>query len=303
MSKFEKCKDCSLFREEGDWKAAIECYPCRGSGIKRKGQLPLCNGCGGSLIPPHEECQYGLVDAVVTGGYGSTHLLDDSAYRFSLCEGCLRKTFDSFVISPDIHWMDLDAREDCIPYSEDKAMHLQELWQRGGGPSEKFHAGICNATEGCREEAKWRVFSHAFMTHEAVCDSHKESNDTFVAADLVKCMPIASKDRSREENEYIANAWLMANVSRSLTFFPYIGEVLVDVLPVSLYKEHMNEPNYSTDHWEDDLISAMWCTDDEIDVRRFKNILGRLDLDGGFLLFGKTKDLKPFCEDTDILAK
>lgn len=59
----------------------------------------LCNKCG-------ESCKsemgsfYGLIEAVVTGGYESSHLGDCTVYKFSLCEGCLQSIFDTFKHDP-----------------------------------------------------------------------------------------------------------------------------------------------------------------------------------------------------------
>lgn len=61
----------------------------------------LCNLCGETLSPDkdHEIAKteyYGLVEAVVTGGYFSTHLEDGGVYTFSLCESCLSDLFNKF---------------------------------------------------------------------------------------------------------------------------------------------------------------------------------------------------------------
>lgn len=72
----------------------------------------LCNKCGGTCMVreekslpedhPHRRIFYGLLEKELWGGYESTHLDDLTAYRFSLCEGCLRKMFDSFKIPVEV---------------------------------------------------------------------------------------------------------------------------------------------------------------------------------------------------------
>lgn len=81
------------------------------SAIKKDGDI-ICNACGKSLYeklwsgPPPKEAEYeacGLVEKVVCGGYSSPDngLMDCTSYRFSLCENCLKKMFDTFKIPPE----------------------------------------------------------------------------------------------------------------------------------------------------------------------------------------------------------
>jgi len=58
----------------------------------------VCNRCKGPCLVDGQ--MYGL-SAVVSGGYGSTHLEDMVTYRFELCEECLSKLFAGFKIPPD----------------------------------------------------------------------------------------------------------------------------------------------------------------------------------------------------------
>lgn len=56
----------------------------------------ICNKCGNSCFG---EMNYnGLIEAEVSGGYDSTHLLDGESYQFSICESCLDEIFNSFKI-------------------------------------------------------------------------------------------------------------------------------------------------------------------------------------------------------------
>lgn len=61
----------------------------------------FCNKCGlscRSAIPMDEF--NGLIEAIVTGGYGSTHLEDGGVYKFTLCERCLVDLFKEFKTNP-----------------------------------------------------------------------------------------------------------------------------------------------------------------------------------------------------------
>ena len=56
----------------------------------------FCNKCGFSCKDPYGQfC--GLIEAEVSGGYGSTHLGDGDVYIFSLCERCLIEMFPTFM--------------------------------------------------------------------------------------------------------------------------------------------------------------------------------------------------------------
>ena len=63
----------------------------------------LCNKCGKSCIVKQyvENQNYGLLNAQVFGGYFSPSLEDDTEYKFSMCEPCLKILFESFVINPE----------------------------------------------------------------------------------------------------------------------------------------------------------------------------------------------------------
>ncbi len=66
----------------------------------------LCNQCGESChleTNPHEskESFYGLINATARGHYSSPILADCTAYKFDLCEKCLKELFDSFKLSVD----------------------------------------------------------------------------------------------------------------------------------------------------------------------------------------------------------
>lgn len=73
----------------------------------------LCNSCGESCLNDIGDFN-GLIDAIITCGYGSL-IEDDTKYTFSICESCLKKMFDTFKIGPsktDLHDYDYDI-EPC----------------------------------------------------------------------------------------------------------------------------------------------------------------------------------------------
>jgi len=61
----------------------------------------LCNGCGISLKSDNDDF-YGLPTVTVSGGYNSTHLVDNAKYEFALCEKCLKELFAKFKFQPTI---------------------------------------------------------------------------------------------------------------------------------------------------------------------------------------------------------
>ena len=85
----------------------------------------LCNMCGESCLAsehkalpdehPNRREFYGLIEKEISGGYSSTHLGDMTSYRFSLCEGCLRKVFDSFKIPVEVK---TEYTPDYVPETE-----------------------------------------------------------------------------------------------------------------------------------------------------------------------------------------
>lgn len=66
----------------------------------------VCNLCGQTCLSPYgrdlngkDVCQeYGMLNTIVQGGFCSPALQDCTAYRFDLCEHCLKKLFDSFAV-------------------------------------------------------------------------------------------------------------------------------------------------------------------------------------------------------------
>lgn len=66
-------------------------------------KIPVkCNKCGGSCLIKEAKQNYGLINALVHGGYHSLYLEDCSTYKFSMCEKCLHDLFDSFKIKAQV---------------------------------------------------------------------------------------------------------------------------------------------------------------------------------------------------------
>lgn len=65
----------------------------------------LCNKCGESCAMAFEhegpESFYGLINAQAKGFFNSPILSDCTAYRFDMCEKCLKELFDSFKLPVD----------------------------------------------------------------------------------------------------------------------------------------------------------------------------------------------------------
>ena len=62
----------------------------------------ICNKCGNSCRDEHDMNYEGLIEAYVSGGYGSK-LGDSVNYKFSLCETCLSEMFKTFKFEPEIY--------------------------------------------------------------------------------------------------------------------------------------------------------------------------------------------------------
>jgi hypothetical protein len=68
----------------------------------------FCNRCSYSCESIHGG-SYGLINAQVSAGYGSTHLIDGDVHEFSLCERCLFEIFKEFKLTTKIgNYLDRD---------------------------------------------------------------------------------------------------------------------------------------------------------------------------------------------------
>lgn len=58
----------------------------------------LCNSCGNSCKTNFN--YEGLIEAVVSGGYSSSFVGDETSLKFSICEDCLKSIINNFKIPP-----------------------------------------------------------------------------------------------------------------------------------------------------------------------------------------------------------
>jgi len=162
---------------------ALDCSGCRGNGVVRTRESYVCNQCGGCLCPDvdndNRDSPDGLVEVRVRGHYDSTDLLDTTVYGFSICEKCLRKLFNGFVIPPTVGEYMLTGRgeeimsEDPEAYAKDRECQETHEWRQAGGEKQKFGDGICNQTRLCPNAARWRMLMHSSIRWDVCCDDHR----------------------------------------------------------------------------------------------------------------------------------
>lgn len=166
------CKHCDEDRRDGKFTKATQCTPCGGTGIVLAGERLRCNGCGGTLsndfCKEHEVVGLPLVK--VDGQYQSTHLNELHTYSFSICEICLRKMFESFVIPPKV----LTFAKGEITYEEDLDKHRQNLWLNEKGDLQKLSTGLCNRTKDCPNRAEFRELRIDGVGEKNYCNFHAE---------------------------------------------------------------------------------------------------------------------------------
>lgn len=137
----------------------------------------LCNFCGDSMMlpcgndPSAMPTPHGLVNARVSGGYFSEHLLDLVTYQFSLCEKCLRFIFDRCKVPVTV-----SNEGEKQHYSEEKELFEYNLWLHADGRKKKLGTGLCNYNQHCKEKAVWRSIKDCSLHEEAYCEAHKERN-------------------------------------------------------------------------------------------------------------------------------
>lgn len=142
--------------------------------------IKLCNLCGEDMRPPlivdvEEEFRgnYGLHDAVVTGGYESDHLNDFVSYTFNLCELCLRKLFMSCKIPPKVVENFADVIGESYSFEQDQIVYEYNQWLHNGGHHEAFLNKLCNARKNCPNLAIYSEVSYdEELTEYSCCETH-----------------------------------------------------------------------------------------------------------------------------------
>ncbi len=160
---FKNCDHCYLARTSGRFEEALNCGYCKGRGIVRDANSFVCNMCSGKLVGDMN--LLGLTDCTVSGAYDSTHLADTMSYKFSMCEGCLKKLFDSFAIPPAVSSYMGAGYESYQEIEEAKKKHE---WFKGGAV-QKLATGLCNATEDCGGNAEFFLVDHGKFSGKGFC--------------------------------------------------------------------------------------------------------------------------------------
>jgi hypothetical protein len=232
-SMFENCTNCAELRGNGEFAAANRCWQCKGKGFCRKPESYLCNKCGEGMTDPDSKEDrniYGLIEATVSGGYGSPHLLDMNRYIFSLCEKCLRTLFDECKIPPQ-----MGGEEQS--YASDRASYEYNQWIRSSGPREKFAKGLCTEQRNCMNEAVYVNVRSGLIHEEAYCLEHSkryQHNNNYELIDFKKIagIPPEAKDQTPEQKRRLADVYL-TNVAPGdkISFILYLGDCVVSFIP------------------------------------------------------------------------
>lgn len=157
---------------------------------------------------------HGLVEARVSGGYHSFHLMDCTSYTFSLCEKCLRSLFDGFAVPPFVRdsngWTDEDGGPHT--YTRDREAYEDRLWVESGSMKENYLAGLCTATKKCNKVARWTFLDEpkdAFdlYARDAVCDDHVPWEVNAVGRRAVPSWLVPKQEITLERLRALQNAW------------------------------------------------------------------------------------------------
>lgn len=188
---FVTCQNCSHWSDES--RVDNLCKRCNNSKLVLNPKDLLCNMCGGNMC--HENAQYpqGLFNISVSGGFGSYYLFDCTSYIFSLCEKCLRKSFNEFIIKPKVFesgcWYDYenDIHKNDIPWEEDQKMYEDRLWVDSGGPHKAYLNNKCNVIRDCSNDALYTIFINDKFTEKCCCAEHEDLRP--FSSKLVKFIP------------------------------------------------------------------------------------------------------------------
>lgn len=168
---FVPCNRCKDWTAEYRFKRL--CDSCNNSGLIINPEDRLCNRCGECLCPLdtiNHSVPHGLVDAKVTGGYNSYHLLDCTSYIFSICEKCLRELFIEFKIKPTINDVDVwGEREELSAWDVDQTAYEFRVWKDTGGHHQAYVNRLCNEKKNCPNEAIYTVLYHGREYGENCC--------------------------------------------------------------------------------------------------------------------------------------
>lgn len=293
QSTHQVCESCKQARADGNLDEARNCRPCKGTGMVRNPASFTCNQCGEPLCPKPNDGPHGMVEASVSGGYDSPHLLDLTGYTFSLCEKCLRQLFDGFKVPPKV----VNYHDDLANYAEEQERYRRWQWRKARGNVSKVKTGLCNATIECHKTAVWRVFISGGMTDDACCDEHKSyfgwANSLYVPAQAVAGL-LRDDMPTDEQARQIASAFLSvaARPGASATFFKFVPQCIADLAGI----------DWRSDPHACDETSAMWIpAPGSMQLGDFV-MVQQLWLSDGQLLVGPSGEMERFASLPGVSA-
>lgn len=204
-------------------------------GIRRTRESWKCNQCGGGLCPNVEgwngQSPDGLIETKVRGHYDSTDLSDTTIYQFSICEACLRKLFNGFVIPPKVGEYYLDGSGESFldedTYESERKGHETRVWRKDGGHIAKMRRGLCNETMECPSKAIRRRLNMSHLTWDACCEEHSGSSGISVHQvpfELVADMSGDDDELSMDQVRRLTRIWLALShkASSPVTIYRYV---------------------------------------------------------------------------------
>lgn len=253
----------------------------------------ICNRCGECMYIKPNWGPHGLIDARVSGGDASPHLLDFVRYKFSLCEKCLRALFDEFKVAPEIH----DGRGGTTTYAEENARYKRWQWRKGKGHIEKLSTGLCNATIECDKAAEWRVFTSGSLTDDACCEEHRSffqyANTLYVPAKpIADCR--SEEKPTREQATRILSTFLgvAARPEAKGTYFRHVPDCAAEVAGLDHLGWRTNRS--ALDNWAAVWLPSGGAGGTTIDARPDADETITTDLPGGKLLVAPRDVIEPF---------
>ena len=185
-------------RQDGPFITNADCHRCSGTGQVIDPREILCNLCGESMCPlgtEFEQDPLGLINAQVTGGYFSDHLLDLNTYQFSLCEKCLRHIFMKCKIPPKIGEYNLLQEkpiwEDGMTFEQDQASYEYSQWKEAGGHHQAYLNRKCNIKKDCPNSAIYTYLFSDDFSEDCSCEEHKgayaQTVDTVRVKFMISC--------------------------------------------------------------------------------------------------------------------
>lgn len=174
------CDRCANWTLE--YKQKSICSTCKNTRQRINPKTILCNMCGESLCHDiktksgrwHSDEAHGLIGASVMGGYESYHLLDMTSYTFNMCELCLRKMFNQFVIKPKVADNDFSGNSTPEEWERDQESYEYRVWKDEGGFDQAYLNRQCNIKKNCPNTALYTILFNGDYSKECSCEDHKD---------------------------------------------------------------------------------------------------------------------------------